>query len=81
MSLFKVRVALRVMVARLRTTPAGDWQQYAKEGETAQAVIERERGDNHALCRLLADARRIAGVAVPGHQTVSPSNIDAGNHG
>ncbi len=41
----------------------GGWQQYAKDGETAQDVIERERGDNHALLRLLAEARRTAGVA------------------
>ena len=55
---------LRVMVARLRATPAGDWQQYAKEGETAQDVIERERGDNHALMRLLAQEREQAAAGV-----------------
>lgn len=36
---------------------ADNWQQYAKDGETAQDVIERERKDNHALLSLLAKAR------------------------
>ena len=35
----------------------GDWQQYAKEGETAQACIERHRGEHDSLLRLLAKAR------------------------
>lgn len=37
--------------------PAGDWQQYAKGGETAQDVIERERADSAALLKLLAQER------------------------
>lgn len=35
----------------------GDWQQYAKEGETAQACIERHRREHESLLRLLAQAR------------------------
>lgn len=30
----------------------GDWQQYAKEGETAQEVIERTRADLDAFVNL-----------------------------
>lgn len=46
------------MLSRLwKTDAAGNWQQYAKEGETAQDVIERERKDSDALCTLLARAR------------------------
>jgi hypothetical protein len=34
-----------------------NWQQYAKEGETAQACIERHRREQDALLKLLAQAR------------------------
>lgn len=39
---------------------AGNWQQYAKEGESAQDVIERERKDSDALLTLLAKAMEAA---------------------
>ena len=39
---------------------AGDWQQYAKEGESAQDVIERERKDSNALLTLLRQAKEAA---------------------
>lgn len=36
---------------------ADNWQQYAKEGETAQACIERHRREQDSLLKLLAQAR------------------------
>jgi hypothetical protein len=42
---------------------AGNWQRYAKEGETAQQCIERHRTEHDALLSLLADARAHAPVA------------------
>lgn len=35
----------------------GDWQQYAKPGETAQACIERHRNEQDGLLSLLAQVR------------------------
>lgn len=36
---------------------ANNWQQYAREGETAQACIERHRLEQDSLLKLLAQAR------------------------
>jgi hypothetical protein len=64
----------------LRGMPGG-WQQYAKDGETAQDVIERERGDNHTLLKLLAEARRTSGVpAVPPGFALVPIEPTAAMH-
>lgn len=52
--------ALSAEPVSVPTVQAGDWQQYAREGESAQDVIERERKDNDALCTLLARARSAA---------------------
>ncbi|WP_457425607.1 hypothetical protein [Roseateles sp. P5_E7] len=38
-------------------TMADSWQQYAKEGESAQQCIERHRSEQDSLMRLLAQAR------------------------
>lgn len=37
--------------------PSDDWRQYAKDGETAQACIERHRREQDGLMKLLAHAR------------------------
>jgi hypothetical protein len=42
---------------------ADNWQQYAKEGETAQACIERHRAEQDSLMRLLAQARAVTCTA------------------
>lgn len=42
---------------RATATRSDNWRKYAKEGETAQDVIERERADSAALCKLLEEAR------------------------
>ena len=45
------------------TNTTDNWQQYAKEGETAQACIERHRREHESLLRLLAQARTELGRA------------------
>lgn len=40
-----------------------NWQQYAKEGETAQQCIERHRDEHDALLKLLAASRTELGRA------------------
>ena len=52
-----------------------NWQQYAKDGETAQAVIERHRGEQDALLTLLAKARQQASPAEP-PETLSDERIE-----
>lgn len=42
---------------------AEGWEQYAKDGETAQACIERHRAEQDSLMRLLAQARAITCTA------------------
>lgn len=54
-------VRLRLMVEQRRAArgvmASDDWQQYAKDGETAQACIERHRAEIGGLLKLLAHAR------------------------
>jgi hypothetical protein len=51
---------------------ADNWQQYAKEGETAQACIERHRAEQDALLKLYAAPTPAAA------QTIGGSHESAG---
>lgn len=56
---------------------ADNWQQYAKEGETAQQVIERHRGEQDALLKLLAKARETEAERMARYQREHMENIGA----
>lgn len=52
-----VRALAAIIRAAYGVRVLDDWQQYAKEGENAQACIERHRREQDGLLKLLAQAR------------------------
>lgn len=52
-----VRIARALAAGVPERETADTWRQYAKEGETAQACIERHRREQDSLLKLLAQAR------------------------
>jgi hypothetical protein len=66
---------IELLEAALLATPAAPsvsdgWRQYAKDGESAQQCIERHRGEQDALMKLLAQSKKQDRAAV------NPTGVD-----